>query len=83
MFGLFQNQEGVRELLFFFFSRIRELKSLGNTDIHTFLTTQEHGVPLQMSDQLNAGATSETTRTLKTIHNTHLHIHSNKANMKG
>ena len=33
----------------------------------------------RMRDQLNAGATSETTRTWKTIHI----IHSNKANMKG
>ena len=31
-----------------------------------------------MSDQLNAGATSEITRTLKTIHIIHSHIHSNK-----
>ena len=31
------------------------------------------------SDQLNAGATSETTRTLKTIHTMHSVVHSNKA----
>ena len=36
-----------------------------------------------MSDQLNAGATSETTQTWKTIHTIHTPIHSNKANMKG
>ena len=35
-----------------------------------------------MRDQLNAGATSETTRTLKTIHIIHAHIYSNKADMK-
>ena len=28
--------------------------------IHTFLTTQGHGGPPRMSDQPNAGATSET-----------------------
>ena len=47
----------------------------------TFLTTQGHGGPPRMSDQLNAGATSETTRTLKTIHIIHSLIHSNKADM--
>ena len=35
-----------------------------------------------MNDQLNAGATSETTRTLKTIHTIHSHIHSNKVDMR-
>ena len=35
-----------------------------------------------MSDQLNAGATSETTRTLKKIHTIHSNIHSNKADMR-
>ena len=35
-----------------------------------------------MSDQLNAGATSEKTRTLKTIHIIRSHIHSNKASMR-
>ena len=34
------------------------------------------------SPQLSAGATSETTRTLKTIHIINSHIHSNKANMR-
>ena len=33
-------------------------------------------------DQLNAGTTSETTLTLKTIHIIHSHIHSNKAEMR-
>ena len=47
--------------------------------IHTFLTTQGHGGPLRMSDQLNAGATFETTRTLKTIHAIHSLILSNNA----
>ena len=37
--------------------------------IHTFLTTQEHGGPPRMSDQPNAGASSETAQTLKD--NTH------------
>ena len=31
--------------------------------IHIFLTTQEHGGPPRMSDQPNAGATSETAKT--------------------
>ena len=35
------------------------------------------------SDQLNAGATSVTTQTWKTIHTIHAPIHSNKANNKG
>ena len=51
--------------------------------IHTFLTTLRHDGPPWMSDQLNAGATSETTRTWKTIHTLHSPIHSNKTNMKG
>ena len=46
-----------------------------NFGSHTyFLTTHGHGVPPRMSDQLNAGATSETTRTLKTIHTIHSFI---------
>ena len=36
----------------------------------------------RMGNQLNAGAISETTRTLKTIHTIHSHIHSNKAAMR-
>ena len=40
-----------------------------------------HGNP-GSSDHLNAGATSETTRTLKTIHVTHWHINSNKVDMR-
>ena len=44
-----------------------------------FLTTQGHGGPPQISDELNAGAASETTPTLKTIHIIHSHIHSNMA----
>ena len=50
--------------------------------IHIFLTAQGHGGPPQMSDPLNAGTTSETTRALKTIHIIHSHIHSNKADMR-
>ena len=49
--------------------------------IHTFLTAQRHGGPHRMSDQLNAGATSETTHTLKTIHTIHSLIHSIKTDM--
>ena len=41
---------------------------------HTFLTTQGHGGPPRMSDQPNAGATSETARTKHTL------SHPNKAN---
>ena len=37
-------------------------------DIHTFLTTQGHGGPSRMRADLNAGASSETTGTWKTIH---------------
>ena len=51
--------------------------------IHTFLTTQGHGGPPQMRDQVNAGAISETTQTWKTIHTIHAPIYANKANMKG
>ena len=50
---------------------------------HTFLTTLGHRGPPRISDQLNAGATSETRQTWKTIHNIHASFHSNKANMKG
>ena len=48
---------------------------------HTFLTTQGHGEPPRMSDQPDAGATSETAQTWKTIHTKHTPIHTNKANM--
>ena len=48
-----------------------------------FWTTQGHGGPPRMSDQLNAGAISETTRTLKTIHTIHSHIHPIKTDMRG
>ena len=51
--------------------------------IHTFLTTQGYGKPPLMRDQLNAGATSETLQTCRTIHTIHAPIHSNKLNMKG
>ena len=50
--------------------------------IHTFLTTQGHGGPPRMSDQPNAGATSETTQTWRTIHTRHTLSHPNKANME-
>ena len=54
-----------------------------NSRSHTFLTTQGHGGPPWMRDQLNAEATSEKSQTWKTIHIIHAHIHSNKGNMKG
>ena len=50
--------------------------------IHTFLTTQGHGGPPRMSDQLNAGTTSETAQTWNTIHTKHTLSHPNKANME-
>ena len=50
--------------------------------MHTFLTTQGHGGPPRMSDQPNAGATSETAQTGKTIHTKHTLSHPNKANME-
>ena len=46
---------------------------------HNFLTTKEHGGPRQMSDQLKAGTTSETLKTIDIIHS---HIDSNKADMR-
>ena len=48
-----------------------------------FFTTQGHGEPPRVRDQLNAGATSGTTQIWKTIYTIRTHIHSNKANMKG
>ena len=45
--------------------------------LHSFLNTQGHGGPPRMSDQLNAGATSETAQTYKTVHTIHAPIHSN------
>ena len=54
-----------------------------NSGSHTyFLSTQGHGDHPRMRDKLNAGATSEKTRTRKTIHAIHAPIHSNKMNMK-
>ena len=53
-----------------------------NCGSHTFLTTQGHGGPPWMSDQPDAGATSETAQTWKTIHTKHTPIHTNKANME-
>ena len=58
-------------------------RELSLNHIQTFLITQGHGGLPQLSDQLNAGATSKTTQTLKTIHIIHAPIHSNKVNMKG
>ena len=49
--------------------------------LHTFLITQGHGGSLRMSAQLNAGATPETTGTLKTIHIIHSPMQSNTADM--
>ena len=48
-----------------------------------FLTTQGHGGPPRMSDQLNAEANLETTQTGKMIHTIHAPFYSNKVNMKG
>ena len=39
--------------------------------IHTFLTTQGHGGPPRMSDQPNAGATSETANMKDNTHQAH------------
>ena len=50
--------------------------------IHAFLTTQGHGERPRTRAQLNAGPTSETTRTWKMIHAILALIHSNKVNMK-
>ena len=50
--------------------------------IHPFLTAQGHGGHPWMSDQLNSGAPSDITRTLKTTHTMHSHIHCNKADMR-
>ena len=59
--------------------RGRELNCGSQTN---FLTTQGHGGPPRMSDQPDAGATSETAQTWKTIHSKHTPIHTNKANME-
>ena len=54
-----------------------------NSGSHTyFLTTQGHGWPPRKSDQPNAGATSETAQTWKTIRTKHTPSHPNKANME-
>ena len=53
-------------------------RELNIIKIHTFLTTQGHGGPPRMSDQPNAGATSETAQTWKTIHTNHTVRHPNK-----
>ena len=50
--------------------------------IYTFLTTQGHGGPPRMSDQPNAGATSETAQTWKAIHTKHTLSHPNKTKME-
>ena len=62
--------------------RGRELNYGSHT--YFFLTTQGHGGPLRMSDQLNAGAHSETAQTWKTIglHTKHTLSQTNKANME-
>ena len=50
-------------------------RELAVDHIRTLLTTQGHGVPPQMNDQLNAEATSETPRTLKTMYIIYSYIH--------
>ena len=43
---------------------------------HTLLTSQGHGEPPQMSDQLNAGATSEDRTSMKdSTHQAHSHLY--------
>ena len=49
---------------------------------NTFLTTQGHWGPPRKSDKPNAGASSETAQTWKTIHTKHTLRHPNKANME-
>ena len=61
-------------------SRAREFILDG---IHTFLTLQGHGVSYRMRDLLNAGATSEITRTWKTIYIIYPQIHPYMVNMEG
>ena len=61
--------------------RGREL-NYGSHTVHTFLTIQGNGGPPRMSDQPNAGATSDTAQTWKTIHTKHTLSHPNKANME-
>ena len=51
--------------------------------IHTFFEHTRTWRPPRMRDQLNAGASSKTTRTWKTIHILSAPIHSNKVHMKG
>ena len=51
--------------------------------VYMLLTAEGHGGSPRMRVHINAGATSETTRTWKTIHTIHAPIHSNNANMKG
>ena len=59
--------------------RVREL----NYRSHIYLlTTQGYGEPPRMSDQPNAGATSETAQTWKTINTKHTLSHANKAKME-
>ena len=53
-----------------------------NYGSHTYFFDQRHGGPPRMSDQPDAGATSETAQTWKTIHTKHTPIHTNKANME-
>ena len=52
-------------------------------DHKTFLTTNGNGGLPRMSDQPNAGASSETAQTWKTRYTIHAPIHSNKAKTKG
>ena len=53
-----------------------------NFESHTYVFFTTHGGPPRMSDQFNAGVTSQTAQTWKSIHTSHTFIHSNKANMK-
>ena len=54
-----------------------------NYGSHTYFFDQQgHGGPPRMSDQPNAGATSETEKIWKTIHTKHTPSHPDKANME-
>ena len=54
-----------------------------NYGSHTyFFTTKGHGGPPQMSDQPNAGATSETAQTWNTVHTKHTLSHPNKTKIE-
>ena len=72
-----------RKVDFYSFILCRE-RELTKDHIHTFLTTQGHGIPPWMKDQLNAGVTSDNKNIMKDdTHHSHTPVHSNKVNMIG